>query len=187
MGAVANAVYTPNQCSMMALHSITPKKTWSGKRPCIVHMRMIKSIIYAMLPDERRCKLNAKKIKCVFLGYYECMKAFRLMSLKTKQKIHKNKDVVFMEDSGSIRNDLKMSPSVRNEGPTVVVVVVDKSSISPLFNSGRQYVNDNEQVRGKRVAIVEVCEGPVNDDVVIEGFSEEHRYLIREWRPLRVW
>ena len=46
---------------------------------------------------------------------------YRLMRLKTNAII-KIRDVVFMEDRGSIRNDLEMRPSEKNEGPTVVVV-----------------------------------------------------------------
>ena len=41
---------------------------------------------------------------------------------------------MFIEGSGSIRNDLEIHLGKRNEGPmVVVVVVVDKSSNSPLF------------------------------------------------------
>ena len=46
---------------------------------------------------------------------------------------------------------LKMRPSGRNEGSTVVVV--DESSKSPLFDGGGQFMNDNEQVGGNEVAI----------------------------------
>lgn len=47
-----------------------------------------------------------------------------------------------MEDSGSIRNDLEIHPSGRNEGPTVVVV--DESSKSPFIDGSGQFVDDND-------------------------------------------
>ena len=49
-------------------------------------------------------------IKCLFLGYCEETKSYRLTCLQTKNIIE-NKDVVFMEDNISIRNDLEMHPN----------------------------------------------------------------------------
>lgn len=51
-----------------------------------------------------------------------------------KKKIVKNGDVVFVEDSASIKNDLEMHPGGRNKGHTMVVVY--KSSKLPLLDSG---------------------------------------------------
>ena len=59
--------------------------------------------------------------------------------------IKKNRDVMFMENNGSLRNDLEMRPSGRNEGPTVVVVV-DESFKLPLPDGGGQSMDGNEQV-----------------------------------------
>lgn len=49
-----------------------------------------------------------------------------------------------MKDNKNIGNDLKMHPSDRNEGLTVMVV--DKSSKSPLFDDDRQFMDDNKKV-----------------------------------------
>jgi hypothetical protein len=43
--------------------------------------------------------------KCLFLGYCEGTKAYRLMCVQSK-KIIKRRDVEFMEDSTSVDNDL---------------------------------------------------------------------------------
>ena len=58
---------------------------------------------------------------------------------------------MFMENNGSIRDNLKMRPSGRNEG--LIVVVVDESSRSPFFDGNGQSVEVNEQVGGNEVAI----------------------------------
>ena len=94
---MSNAVYTRNRCSNKALVDITPEEAWSGKRPCISHMRVFSCIAYAKVPDEKRSKLDAKGIKCLFVGYCEGTKAYRLMCLQS-QKIIKSPDVVFFED-----------------------------------------------------------------------------------------
>ena len=44
---------------MEALGSVTPEETWSG-RPYIAHMRVFRSIVYAMVLDDKRDKLDAK-------------------------------------------------------------------------------------------------------------------------------
>ena len=58
--AVSNAVYTRNRCPNKALVNVTPEEAWSGKRPCISHMRVFGCIAYAKVPDEKRTKLDAK-------------------------------------------------------------------------------------------------------------------------------
>jgi hypothetical protein len=103
----------------------------SGKKPCISHMRVFGWIVYAMVPDEKRGKLDAKGKKCLFLGFCEGTKAYRLICLQSK-KIIKCRDVEFMEDSSSIGNDLEMRPTGRNE--TRNVVIVDTSSKLPCLD-----------------------------------------------------
>jgi hypothetical protein len=125
-----------------------------------------------MLPYEKRGKLDAKRIKCMFLGYCESMKAYRLRCLETKT-IVKNRDVVLIKDRMSIRNDLEMCPSGRNASPTIVVV--DESSKFPLFDGGEQFVDDNEEVQSNGVAIEEAHEGLANEDIVVKAFGKERQ------------
>ena len=66
---VANAVYTLNQCPTKVLCFVTPKKTWSGRKFCIAHMRMFGSIAYTMVMNKKRDKLDPKGTKCLFLKY----------------------------------------------------------------------------------------------------------------------
>jgi hypothetical protein len=94
-------------------------------------MRVFGCIAYAMVPDEKRGNLDAKGTKCLFLGYCEGTKAYRLMCVRSKYII-KCRDVEFMEDSTSVGNDLEMHPNGRNEIPNVVIV--DTSSKSPCVD-----------------------------------------------------
>jgi hypothetical protein len=103
--AVVNAAYTRNRWPLRALPSITLEEAWSGRKPCISHMRVFGCIAYAMVPDEKRGKLDAKGTKCLFPGYCEGTKAYRLMCVQSK-KIIKCRDVEFMEDTTSVGNDL---------------------------------------------------------------------------------
>ena len=48
-------------------------------------------------------------------------------------------------------------------------------------------MDDNEQVGGNKVAIEETREGPVKNNIIVEGFGEEWQYPTRERQPLEEW
>ncbi len=101
-GEVVNtAVYIKNRCPTKALDSKTPQEAWSGKKPDVSHLRVFGCKAFAHVPNEKRTKLESKSMPCVFLGYYEGTKAYRLMCVKTK-RIIKSRDVVFIEGSKEI-------------------------------------------------------------------------------------
>lgn len=82
------------------------------------YIRIFGCIAYAMVLDEKKTKLNAKGMKCIFLGYCKGTKAYRLMCIETK-KIIKYRDIMFIEDKTSIGNILEMHPSGRNVAPSL--------------------------------------------------------------------
>ena len=87
MEEVANAVCTLNRCPTRALCSIILEETWSGRRPYVAHMRVYRSLVYAMVMDEKRDNLMQKGTKCVFFGYCKGMKAYRVICLETNKII----------------------------------------------------------------------------------------------------
>ena len=82
-------------------------------------MRTFGCIAFAKAPDSQRTKLEAKATKCLFLGYCEGTKAYRLMSKETN-KILGSDDMTFVEDSTPQRA-LVDGPSGRIEDNGVVV------------------------------------------------------------------
>jgi len=67
----------------------------------VSHLRVFGCKTFAHVPDEKRTKLESKSMPCVFLGYYEGTKTYRLMCLETK-RIIKSRDVMFIEGSKKI-------------------------------------------------------------------------------------
>lgn len=120
--AVVNAVYVRNRCPTRALTSITPEEAWSGRKPCISHLRVFGCITYTKIPDQKRSKFDSKGTKCLFLEYCVGTKAYRFIDVKSK-KIIKSRDVVFDEDASG---DLEMCPSGSND--TTIVIGVDTCS-----------------------------------------------------------
>ncbi len=185
--AVVNAAYTRNRCPSRALPSITPEEVWSGKKPCFSPMRVFGCIVYAMVLDEKRGKLDAKGTKCLFLGYCEGTKAYRLMCVQS-EKIIKCGDVEFMEDSTSVGNDLEMRPSGRNETPNVVIV--DTSSKSPCVDDDAKEDPSNEEATPTPgcSSTPSTPSKDANTSGEQEGQPwEERRYPLRERRPLGEW
>ena len=82
-------------------------------------MRTFRCIAFAKVPDSQRTKLEPKGTKCLFLGYCEGTKAYRLMSVETK-KILRSRNVTFVEDSTPQGASMD-GPSGRIEDNGVVV------------------------------------------------------------------
>ena len=83
-------------------------------------------LMQLMVPDVNRSKLDAKRIKYVFFGYCKGIWRHVCWYVWEFKKIIKNSDVVIIEENESIKNDLEMHPSGRNEHH--IMVVVDESS-----------------------------------------------------------
>ena len=62
----------------------------------MAHLRVFDSIAYSHISDERRKKLDDKFEKCIFVGYNERFKAYKLYNLITK-KLVISKDVSSMK------------------------------------------------------------------------------------------
>ena len=144
--------------------------------------------------------------KCLFLGFCEGTKAYRLMFLQTK-KIIKYRDVKFLEDSTSMGGDSKIHKSGRNE--RLNVVIVDESpkrkhndeckeivgdivaqNGGPTLNDGTdEDVGEPPQPHamhyGNRTNVCEVMR--TLSDGNGENFGKDGRYLLREWRPRGEW
>jgi hypothetical protein len=99
--AVNAAVYTLNRISSRTIHDTTPYEKWFGHTPDVKHLRTFGSIAYAHVPKELRKKLDSKTRECLFLGYSETSKAYRLW-YPEKRGVILSRDVIFDEDSTDI-------------------------------------------------------------------------------------
>jgi len=63
------------------------------------HLRIFGSKDFAHIPKEDRRKLDAKSIKCIFLGYYDEHKAYKMFD-PNMHKVFPSRDVLFHEDTG---------------------------------------------------------------------------------------
>lgn len=64
-----------NQSPSTALGDVTPKEKWSQHKLSVEHLRIFGCVAFALVPYERRIKLNEKSVKCVMLGLKKESKA----------------------------------------------------------------------------------------------------------------
>jgi len=94
--AVACAIYVLNMCPTKSVFNKTPQEAWSGQKPAIKHLRVFGCIAYAHVPEHLRKKLDDRGEKCIFVGYSQLSKAYKLYNPKTA-KVIISRDVTFDE------------------------------------------------------------------------------------------
>nr|AAL58228.1 putative gag-pol polyprotein [Oryza sativa Japonica Group]ABF96256.1 retrotransposon protein, putative, unclassified [Oryza sativa Japonica Group] len=96
--AVNTAIYILNRSPTKAVPNRTPFEAWYGKKPVIGHMRVFGCICYAQVPAQKRVKFDNKSDRCIFVGYADGIKGYRLYNLE-KKKIIISRDVIFDESA----------------------------------------------------------------------------------------
>lgn len=82
----------------------TPLETWSEVKPDVTNLRVFGSVVYTHDPKELRKKLDDKSEKCIFVGYSDASKAYKLYNPITKKTIV-SRDVKFIEDKSWYEQD----------------------------------------------------------------------------------
>lgn len=85
--AVNTAVYLINRCPTRTLQGKTPEEAWTGKKPYVGHLKIFGSVAMVHVPKQRRLKLDPKSTKCVFVGYADDVKGYRLYNATTGEII----------------------------------------------------------------------------------------------------
>ncbi|KAL4335590.1 hypothetical protein GQ457_07G002370 [Hibiscus cannabinus] len=95
--AVATAVYILNISPTRAVPNQTPYEVWTGRRPRVSHLRIFGCVAYTLINTPIRSKLDNKALKCVFVGYCNNSKAYRLFN-PVSGKIVISRNVIFNEE-----------------------------------------------------------------------------------------
>lgn len=95
--AIATTAYLINRSPTKVVHDKIPQEAWTRCKWKVEHLRVFKCVAYTHVPKEKRHKLDDKSEKCIFTGYSEESKAYRLYNPVTK-KIVISRDMEFLED-----------------------------------------------------------------------------------------
>jgi hypothetical protein len=75
-----------------------------GSKPAIHNLKVFRCKAFAHIPKENRNKLDAKAIKCIFIGYCSKFKAYKLFDPST-HKVFASRDVLFHEEEARNHDD----------------------------------------------------------------------------------
>lgn len=98
---VTTACYLINLSPSSAIGFKTPMEEWTGECPSYKHLKVFGCIAYAYV---NQGKLEPRAVKCIFLGYPEGVKGYRLWKCHdagdklSKSKMIISRDVTFNED-----------------------------------------------------------------------------------------
>ncbi|OWZ22730.1 polyprotein [Phytophthora megakarya] len=81
--AISTAKYLINRTSNSTRPTTTPYESSFKVKPRLDHLRVFGPIGYAHLDKSKRTKLEAKSFKCMFLGYAEDSKGYRVYDLES--------------------------------------------------------------------------------------------------------
>jgi hypothetical protein len=118
--AINCANYIVNRTPTKALKNITPEEAWTKIKPDVSHFHVFGSIAWAHIPDEKRKALQPKSEKCIFVGYSEDVKGYKLLQSHCNEIIIR-RDVKFDENLLACEPNSTFVPSLACEPNSTVV------------------------------------------------------------------
>ena len=94
-----------------------PQEAWTGMNHSVSHLKVFGCVAYAHVRDELRRKLDKKGQKCIFVGYSEDTKAYKMYDPVTK-KVIISRDVQFVENEswdGTVDTNVKIVSNIEND------------------------------------------------------------------------
>jgi hypothetical protein len=85
--AVGTACYLVNKSLSSALDDKTPQEVWTGKEPSLTHLKVFGCDAYVHVPKENMSKIDKKVEKCIFIGYKDGLKGYKLWNPETKKVV----------------------------------------------------------------------------------------------------
>ena len=95
--AISTANYVINRSPSAAIKSKTPYEMLNNVKPNVEHFKIFGCESFVHIPKDERSKLDSKSKKCIFLGYANKKKGFRLYDDVNKKILH-SRDVIFNEE-----------------------------------------------------------------------------------------
>ncbi|KAM2792748.1 hypothetical protein PS2_004361 [Malus domestica] len=131
---------------------MTPQEAWSGYKPNVAHLRVFGCVAYAQVLEAKMRKLDDRGEECVFVGYSEESKAYKLYNPLTG-KLVVSRDVIFSEEDAWKWNNKEVNKenivSIDFEEPEVVSPVEQQPAqtitTTPLHRHARSGSTSSEE------------------------------------------
>ena len=85
---VGTTCYLVNRSPLSVLDDKTPHEVCSIKKPSLQQLRVFGCDAYVHVPKENRSKLDNKAENCIFIGYKEGLKGYKLWNLVKKKIVY---------------------------------------------------------------------------------------------------
>ena len=118
--AISCANYIVNRTPTKVLKNITPEEAWSSIKLDVSHSCVFGSEAWAHIRDAKHKALELKSEKCIFVGYSENVKGYRLLQPNSKEIIIR-RDVQFNENILACEPNSAYVPSSACESNLAVV------------------------------------------------------------------
>ncbi|GJR84107.1 gag-pol polyprotein [Tanacetum coccineum] len=96
-GSSYTACYVINRSPSTTIELKTPMEMWTGKPVNYFDLHIFGNLVYVMYNSQETTKLDPRSIKCLFLGYADGVKGYRLWDL-VAYKVVVSRYVVFIKD-----------------------------------------------------------------------------------------
>jgi hypothetical protein len=109
---VGTACYLVNRSPSSTLDDKTSQEVWTGKKPSLTHLKVFGCEAYVHVPKENMSKLYKKVETCIFIGYKDGLKGYKIWNLENKKVVY-SRDGVFIEMKDVVKQEFLPS----NEEP----------------------------------------------------------------------
>ncbi|KAG2849693.1 hypothetical protein PC113_g17343 [Phytophthora cactorum] len=134
--AVSTAVYLINRSTNSTHPDMTPYQMAFKEKPRMDHLRVLGSIGYAHVDKAKRTKLEPKSFKCMFLGYAENSKGYRVYDLESnKVKVTRSLKLDEREVNG-------IYDAVPTNNTTVIQTTEDEEEVMHLEHEEQPVVDE---------------------------------------------
>lgn len=94
--ALSTSTYLRNRSPTRGVQGMTPYEVWTGRKPNVSNFSTFGCSAYVHIPKDERKKIDSKTRPCIFHGYGETTKGFRLYD-EEKGRVFYSRDVIFNE------------------------------------------------------------------------------------------
>ncbi|POM67185.1 Integrase catalytic core protein [Phytophthora palmivora] len=158
--AVSTAVYLINRSSNTTHLDATPYEVCFKMKPRLAHLRVFGSLGYGHIDDVKRTKLESKSFRCMFLGYAENAKGYRVYDLEaSKAKVSRSVELDEREVGG-----IYDTPSSQHHGAVIHVTKDGDEGTVPVDEEHQSAADERMDV----AEILDVEMGDVEPEMNVE-------------------
>ncbi|KAH9784261.1 hypothetical protein KPL71_009581 [Citrus sinensis] len=148
--AAKTVCYIVNRSPSTAIGLKTSMKMWIGKPVDYSYLHAFGCPVYVMYNAQERTKLDPKSRRCIFLGYADRVKEYRLWD-PTAHKIVISRDVIFVEDQLQKRDE--DDGTVKEKSETIPIYVEN----NPEDSDSSEAAPEHEEQEPVESEAPEVC------------------------------